>query len=330
LKIYRASVNFSSNYIEDVAEKITEIYNIAVSESKDNNFKTISEVQSDASSSFIAKKSVSLNRDIQTLWVYPVNKGNMIDLTIVFQYKISEQQDTSNGTSEIEEGEDFTETISGLNMTMVFVKGGSFKMGSNSGNNDEKPEHSATVNDFYIGRTEVTQAQYKIVTGSNPSYNNGCPTCPVERVSYNEAQNFIIKLNQLTGKTFRLPTEAEWEYAARGGNSSNGYKYSGSDTLDAVGWYENNSNNSTNQVAKKRPNELGIFDMSGNVWEWCNEWYKGYPGSTGITDYTGTFRVNHGGAWSCGEADCRVSNRNSGNPNDRGISVGIRLALSVK
>ena len=218
---------------------------------------------------------------------------------------------------------------------MVFVEGGTFTMGATSeqgsdADSDEKPAHSVTLSDYYIGKYEVTQAQWKAVMGNNPSYFKG-DNLPVEEVSWNDCQTFVTKLNQLTGRKFRLPTEAEWEYAARGGNKSKGYKYSGSNIIDDVAWYDGNSDDKTHPVASKQANELGLYDMSGNVWEWCQDWYGSYSSSaqtnpTGST--SGSDRVLRGGSWSRGATGCRVSNRYS-----RSLtywnSIGFRLALSA-
>ena len=140
---------------------------------------------------------------------------------------------------------------------------------------DESPVHSVTLSSYYMGETEVTQALWKAVMGNNPSRFKG-DNLPVENVSWNDCQEFIRKLKQKTGKNFRLPTEAEWEYAARGGKKSNGYKYSGSNNIGSVAWYDDNSSNQIHAVKGKRLNELGLYDMSGNVWEWCSDWYGQY------------------------------------------------------
>lgn len=215
---------------------------------------------------------------------------------------------------------------------VVYVSGGSFTMGctdeqGSDCDNDEKPARTVSVGSFYMGKYEVTQGQWREIMGNNPSKFSSCDDCPVEKVSWKDVQEFIKKLNSKTGKTYRLPTEAEWEYAARGGNKSRGYKYSGSDNIGSVAWYDGNSGNKTHAVGQKSPNELGIYDMSGNVWEWCINWYKGYPGSNSV-DYTGSFRVARGGSWYGDARRCRVSIRSSTYPDDRGSIMGLRLVLA--
>ncbi|MDR0982540.1 MAG: SUMF1/EgtB/PvdO family nonheme iron enzyme [Culturomica sp.] len=212
---------------------------------------------------------------------------------------------------------------------MIAVKGGTFTMGSSSGDNDEKPVHSVTVSDFKIGKYEVTQAQWRAVMGSNPSYFKG-DNLPVEKVSWDDCQEFIRKLNAATGKNYRLPTEAEWEYAARGGSRSNGYEYSGSNTLGDVAWYDSNSGNETHPVGRKKPNELGIYDMSGNVWEWCSDWYGSYSSGSQTNPKgaaSGSYRVYRGGSWYGNAARCRVAFRHGNSPDDRRSILGFRLVL---
>lgn len=222
----------------------------------------------------------------------------------------------------------------GVEIEMIAVKGGTFTMGATSEQGSdarswEKPSHKVTLSDYYIGKTEVTQAQWKAVMGTNPSYFSG-DDLPVEKVSYNDCLTFINKLNNLTGKKFRLPTEAEWEYAARGGKKSKGYKYSGSNNIDAVAWYKNNSDNKTHIVGSKQANELGIYDMSGNVWEWCQDWYGVYSegfqtNPTGPT--SGDGRVVRGGSWITEGKGCRVSERDPGEPTSQVQIIGFRIAL---
>ena len=204
---------------------------------------------------------------------------------------------------------------------MVFVAGGTFQMGSNSG----EPVHTVTVSSFYMDATEVTQAEYRKVMGKNPSLFSGCDDCPVENVSWHDANEYAKNVGK------RLPTEAEWEYAARGGSKSKGYRYSGSNDLDAVGWYDNNSDDKTHPVAQKQPNELGLYDMSGNVWEWCSDWYGSYsssPQNNPQGPNSGSRRVLRGGSWSSIVRYCRVAMRTGGPPDGGGFHPGFRLVLS--
>ena len=205
-------------------------------------------------------------------------------------------------------------------------------MGSSIGDDDERPIHEVKVNSFSIGQTEVTQELWQAVMGSVPSNFTG-DRLPVEKISWNDCQNFISKLNQLSGKTFRLPTEAEWEYAARGGNKSNGYIYSGSNNLDDVAWYVSNSNYTTHEVATKAPNELGIYDMSGNVYEWCQDWYgEDYYSKSVVNNPTGpttsNSRVLRGGSWAEKDTNCRVAYRYDYAPTDNYFYLGLRLVLN--
>lgn len=216
---------------------------------------------------------------------------------------------------------------------MVWVDGGTFQMGSEGmfGMQNQKPSHKVTVSGFSIGKYEVTQKLWKAVMGSNPSIFQG-DDLPVENVSWNDIQEFLRKLNQMTGKNYRLPTEAEWEFAARGGKHSRGYKYAGSNDIDAVAWYIKNSGNETHPVGTKFPNELGIYDMTGNVWECCQDWYDGsyYSHSpstnpTGPTD--GSERVNRGiSIFGQEGVDC-LAYRRDNKPYDRSSDLGFRLAL---
>ena len=229
--------------------------------------------------------------------------------------------------------------VNGVKFTMVPVKGGTFTMGAtaeqgNEAESEENPSHQVTVSSFMIGQTEVTQELWKAVMGWNPSKWNG-PKLPVEEVSWDRCQEFIKELNELTGENFRLPTEAEWEYAARGGVKSLGYKYSGSNNVDDVAWYSVNSNVSgivfeTHDVATKRPNELGIYDMSGNVWEWCQDWYgesyySSSPSSNPTGPESGSYRVCRGGSGDNDAGGCRIASR--GRCSSRGGNLGLRLAL---
>ena len=241
--------------------------------------------------------------------------------------------------------EDKTFTVGGVTFKMIYVEGGTFTMGATSeqesdANKDEKPAHQVTLSGYYIGETVVTQALWKAVMGkrkilgmiktdNNPSSFKGDDK-PVECVSWNDCKMFISKLNSLTGKNFRMPTEAEWEYAARGGNKSRGYKYSGSDNIDDVAWYDGNSGNETHPVKTKNANELGLYDMSGNVWEWCSDWYGSYSSAAQTNPKgpdSGTRRVLRGGCWDFYARYCRCSSRDDFDPDGRGIVLGLRLCL---
>ena len=231
-------------------------------------------------------------------------------------------------------------TVGGVTFKMIAVEGGTFTMGATSeqgsdADSDEKPTHSVTLSSYSIGETEVTQALWQAVMGSNPSYFSGSNK-PVECVSWNDCQDFIRKLNALTGENFRLPTEAEWEYAARGGNKSRGYEYAGSNTLGNVAWYWDNipsqssesAGYGTQVVATKSPNELGLYDMCGNVWEWCQDWYGSYSSGSQTNPTgpsSGSDRVRRGGSWNYAW-DSRVSVR-LGITQDHHYASGLRLAL---
>ena len=217
---------------------------------------------------------------------------------------------------------------------MVRVEGGTFTMGATAEQasdafSDELPTHKVTLSPFLIGKYEVSQTLWLAVMGENPSVNTGI-NLPVDNVTWNECQTFITKLNELTGKNFRLLTEAEWEYAARGGNKSKGYKYSGSNNLGDVAWYIDNSNNTSHAMGTKAPNELGIYDMTGNVMEWVSDW-KGSYSSGAQTNPTGpdsgTYRVNRGGSYGNVERLSRITNRNSIDPNMPSKTMGLRLCL---
>ena len=221
--------------------------------------------------------------------------------------------------------------INQYNGNFIFVEGGSFQMGGNEKNN-EKPIHSVTLDDFYIGKYVVTQKEWKEVMGSNPSHFKG-DDLPVEQVSWDDIQEFLARLNSNTDKNYRLPTEAEWEYAAKGGNKSRGYKYSGSNDVGVVAWYGDNSNRKTHAVGTKQANELGIYDMSGNVWEWCSDWYeKNYysesPSKNTQGPESGSYRVYRGGSWGRNASGCRSALRGSNTPFYRGSILGFRLVLA--
>ena len=242
-------------------------------------------------------------------------------------------------------------SVNGVSFKMVAVEGGTFQMGSEDGESDEQPVHSVTLSDYYIGETEVTQALWEEVMGTTIrdqakkgtwitdlkgiGYNY-----PMYYISYDDCVAFVKKLNEKmkaegqlpAGREFRLPTEAEWEFAARGGNFSRGYQYSGSDTLDDVSWYDVSwDTGSTHPVKEKQANELGLYDMSGNVWEWCYDSYSGYPTlpqtNPKVDNGPGSFRVLRGGSWNVNAQRCRVALRNYASPDFRSGNYGLRLAL---
>jgi formylglycine-generating enzyme required for sulfatase activity len=223
--------------------------------------------------------------------------------------------------------------VNGVKFTMKRVEGGTFTMGAtpeqgSDAESDEKPAHQVTLDSYYIGVTEVTQALWQAVMGSNPSYTKG-NSLPVDNVSWDDCQQFIQKLNRLTGQTLSLPTEAQWEFAARGGNLSRGYKYSGSNDLSSVAWY-GNPNSHAHPVAQSQPNELGLYDMSGNVYEWCSDRYDSYFSSFPhklVGSSYGSDRVCRGGCWRSVAQNCRVSFRSRHKPYTRDSILGLRLVL---
>ena len=224
--------------------------------------------------------------------------------------------------------------VGNVSYRMIPVSGGTFTMGATSEMteawDDEKPAHQVTLSSYYIGETEVTQALWKAVMGSNPSSFKG-DDLPVETVSWDDCQTFIRKLNGLTGRHFRLPTEAEWEFAARGGNQSRHTQYSGSSRINDVAWYKGNSGNRTHPVKTKQPSELGIYDMTGNAEEWCQDWFGSYK-SYAQTDPTGASselsRVFRGGGWCRNPRNCRSTYRAFGTPGYVYSTLGLRLVLS--
>ncbi len=240
-----------------------------------------------------------------------------------------------SSASEASNSENITITVKDVAFTMVFVKGGTFQMGAteeqgSDAYDNEKPAHSVTLSDYYIGETEVTQALWEAVMGDNPLYYKN-PNLPMEDMSWEEGQLFITKLNQLTGKKFRFPTEAEWEYAARGGCKSRGYKYAGSNDFDEVAWTSENSEMDPHFVKQKSPNELGIYDMSGNVEEWCQDWYdeeyySKSPSNDPCNNTKADCHVGRGGNWNSASATSRVSYRNDF-PCLMNLFIGIRLVL---
>jgi len=241
--------------------------------------------------------------------------------------------------------DDIVITIKSVSFVMKPVEGGTFQMGSENNDgiadDDEKPTHSVTVSSFYISEIEVTQGLWEAVMGTTVIYqrnlvNSSSPLrglgadLPMYYVNWYECQEFIRRLNSQTGKCFRLPTEAEWEYASKGGNKRNDFKYAGSNSLANVAWYSDNSNSSSHPVKSKTPNAIGLFDMSGNVWEWCQDWYGYYNNNietNPIGPADGSKRVVRGGSWYSNSSYCRVTKRYKIDPGYRDTCYGFRLVL---
>ncbi len=262
--------------------------------------------------------------------------------------RLKKEKDEQKRIEEIrtieEKLKDAPDIINSLEADMVFVEGGTFKMGSNKTLNMEnykvsigRPMHKVTLNSFRIGKYPVTQAQWFAVMHSFPGdlEDKDCNDCPITYVSWNDAQDFLKKLNGTTGKAYRLPTESEWEFSARGGNQSKGYEYSGSNTLDEVGWYIDNRDKkvSFSIVGQKKSNELGIYDMSGSVMEWCmdyygDSYYDNSPKDNPKGPSSGAFRIRRGGTTYSSAQECHVSYRSFGLPHLSINFQGFRVALS--
>ena len=229
---------------------------------------------------------------------------------------------------------DIAFNVKNISFIMKPVRGGDFSMGSlpdEAGSHDDEYPHYVNLSDFYISETPVTQALWQAVMGDNPSFfknSNG----PVENVNWFECQQFIEKLNSITGRNFSLPTEAQWEYSARGGRSKRNNKFSGSNNIEDVAWFIGNSDNSSHSVKQKEPNELGLYDMSGNVSEWCNDWYdEGYykvsPDNNPQGPEIGFTKVVRGGSWHSFKGLCRVSYRHEREPEKKRSYNGFRIVL---
>ena len=250
-----------------------------------------------------------------------------------------EQNDTDSMSGRGISPEELEFIVGSCRFKMIRVDGGTFTMGAtkeqgDAACDDERPTHQVTLSDYYIGQTVVTQALWEAVMGTNPSYLKG-DHLPVATVSWDDCKRFISKLNcllssQLGGKHFALPTEAQWEFAARGGNKSKGYKYAGSNNIYEVAWFDDNRGGDMHPVAQKQPNELGLYDISGNVWEWCKDWDGSYS-SNAQTDpqgpADGKYRVIRGGSSCYSARECRVSYRNKHAPDRRYGGLGLRLCL---
>lgn len=258
------------------------------------------------------------------------------DVTTLIDYLLSGIWPEDNPSGPVD-GDVVTYVMNGIEINMVYVEGGTFWMGASGtdteANANEYPAHQVTLSPYYICNTEVTQQLWRAVMGSNPSVYTDNVLNPVEFVSWIECRTFINKLNEITGLTFRFTTEAEWEFAARGGNKSRGYKYSGSNTISEVAWYSGNSNNKIHPVATKAPNELGLYDMSGNAAEWCYDGYGSYSASpqTNPKVEGGTNKVLRGGYMTDNAASCRVSYRSyHAQSVQYNEGMGLRIAMSVQ
>lgn len=226
--------------------------------------------------------------------------------------------------------------VNGVSFAMIYVEGGTFTMGAtpeqgSDASGDEKPAHSVTLSSYCIGQTEVTQCLWEAVMGNNPSTVKD-DSRPVDNISWKDCEKFINKLNKLTKQKFRLPTEAEWEFAARGGTQSRGYKYSGSNTLNEVGWYIDNNIAYLHAVGTKSYNELGIYDMSGNVCEWCQDWFDEYEETSqtnpqGPSSSSDSEKIFRGGSSSDNSKACRVTHRDGNRPSFKSEGLGLRLVL---
>ncbi len=260
--------------------------------------------------------------------------------------KLLGKSSSSYNTPSYSVDQDFTETAWEMNIKMIWVEGGEFMMGCTSEQSDceddEKNVRRVTVDGFYISMLEITQSQWEKVMGTSiyqqrDKANNSWsihgvgPDYPMYYVSWDEAMDFCRLLSSKTGKTYTLPTEAQWEYAARGGKMADGTKYAGSNMIDAVAWYKDNSGSTTHPCGTKRANVLGIYDMTGSVWEWCKDWYSeiyaGYDANNPTGPSSGSEHVTRGGGWNSNALRCRVTARNLNASGKRYDSLGFRVVL---
>lgn len=353
---YNVNVTVEGKPETDIAKTALDICKqLNQSFSKVEQFMEETEVENFMQTSYKKGGQIDVYREIDKVWLYPV-AGDMDNflLTVVAQFKISALKKASGGSGQyVSTGESMN--LKGIEM--VFVKGGTFMMGSNDSeaDNDEQPVHRVYVDDFYIGKYEVTNAQFCKFLNEKGNQSEGGATwlditdedCKIVKQSgrYVPVSGYenhpVIEVTWYGARAFckwaggRLPTEAEWEYAARGGNKSRGYKYSGSNNVDAVAWYWDNAGKKTHPVGQKQPNELGIYDMSGNVWEWCVDWYGGdyyrkSPYENPMGPSSGSGRVLRGGSWFNVDRDCRTANRVWYNPASTLYNNGFRVARSVQ
>lgn len=255
----------------------------------------------------------------------------------VLSFTACNKDDNGNNNDTVSENT-LTLTVGDVSFTMVKVEPGTFMMGALEGDtnaleDEEKPAHQVTLTDtYYIGQTEVTQGLYAAVMGSNPSNFTNGGNLPVEKVSYNDAIEFCQQLSSLTGKHFSLPTEAQWEYAAHGGHKAptTPTLFAGSDNIEAVGWCKDNSDSTTHTVAQKAPNPLGLYDMTGNVFEWCLDWYGPYSADAATDPQgptIGSERVSRGGSWNYPAPYCRTSVRACSAPDVMYYMLGLRVVM---
>jgi formylglycine-generating enzyme required for sulfatase activity len=268
------------------------------------------------------------------VYSYHLSKEEFYEINLEYNIKRREEKEAKARAAE----NAINDALNTLQSSMVIVKGGKFSMGCTPEQKSppcecleaEFPVHNVEISSFEISRFEVTQALWQVIMGSNPSYFDDCPSCPVEQVSFEQVQDFIQKLNETSKKDYRLPTEAEWEYAARGGYNNQNFQFAGGSRLDEVGWYDGNSVGRTHPVGKKRFNGLGLYDMSGNVFEWCSDWLNHYESSTQRNPVGSRgeheYRIARGGSWSGDQNYCRSARRWADTPGSRANNLGFRLA----
>jgi sulfatase modifying factor 1 len=312
---------------ETIADKLAEVKNDAETQYFRNTREAVHLLTTDKK----AEQTETDSRIIGVKLLSFVSEGDIVRIKAAFRVQTTPREETLP-----ERKETLTDPIKPIEF--VLIKGDCFQMGDTfgDGQGDEKPVHTVCVDDYYIGKYEVTQGQWQSVMGNNPSFFKKCgEKCPVEQVSWNDIQEFITKLNAKTGKKYRLPTEAEWEYAARSGGKKEKYAGTSSDVeLGKYAWYSANSGGSVHPSGQKQPNSLGVYDMTGSVWEWCQDWYgeKYYsqgPRKNPAGPPSGTLRILRGGAWLFEPAGIRASTRYGLTPEARGDLYGFRLSLPV-
>ena len=336
----KSSFSLKNDPLGEIIELYQGIYvnnEIAILRAKAGHYIVITSVN-EKNQTFVFSKNSAAAEEFMPFLKDAIIKSGIKDFWEIEDEQITESTKIepyqSTAVRDIRNKNDLNFEVNGVKFTMIEVEGGTFTMGDNSNRVGEqyannKPAHNVTLSSFYIAQTEVTQELWHAVMGKWPESYKG-PKYPVNDVSWDDCQKFIKKLNSITGKKFRLPTEAEWEFAARGGNMSEGYKYAGSNTINDVSWYSTNSLYGTHEVATKKPNELGIYDMSGNSIEWCQDWYdynyyKSSPSINPIGPKSGKKRVLRGGGWKQDDRATCLS-RYFDSPK-RDVFNGFRLAI---